>query len=167
MSQLAFDLDALLPPVPKSAAMTYECGEHVQHREWEAHLAHCWGGACPACGQEMFGWFDFHTNHGVAHRPAWDVGLCSKQHLLLNHMARISQLLDAGETTTNCFAFAHRGQHKGNGYFGKGAPVECMVAEYGEKRAWLTSHRIAEGDLPEPRTDAARTILGLPVGVPA
>ena len=160
MSQLTFDLDALLPPVEKPAAMTYECGEHVQHRQWQEHLDDCLQGVCLACGQEITGWFDFNSNHHPMR------GLCTKQYLLRNHMAYICRLLDSGERSTNCFAVAHRGEHKGNGYFGKGAPVECMVAEYGEKRAWLTSHRMAEGDLPEPATDAARAILSLPVGVP-
>lgn len=158
--QATFDLDALMPAQPKPGALFYECGTHVQHTDWQGHLADCWHGQCPACGEPMSAWFDFHVNHGPAWSPAWAESQCSKQHLLLNHMRYICQNLDAGVTTTNCFALAHRGSHKANGYFANGAPVDCMLAEYAEKRAWLLEHRIAQADLPMPHTPAARDIIG-------
>lgn len=160
MIQATFDLDALMPAEVKPGELFYECGEHVQNRDWEAHLADCWHGECPACGTPITAWFDFHVNHGPAWSPAWSQGLCSKQHLLINHMQYICNKLDSQETTPNCFAVAHHGTHKSGGYFRNGAPVDCMVAEYHEKRAWLASHRVPSSRLPVPSTEAALEMLG-------
>lgn len=148
MSDVLFDLTDFTETTPVEPTRTYlmfECGIHRMYTDdWQLHLAECWNGDCPSCGEPIVGQFDMHTNHGPASRPAWDDRLCSKQYLTGNHARSAGLTLDGAwdHVWTNCHARAHHGQHKNYGYFAKGAPVECVAVYYVEKVSWLLDHRM-------------------------
>lgn len=167
MSDLALfdlaDFEETRPVEPVRTYLMFECGIHREYTEdWAAHLAECWQGHCPSCGEEIVGHFDMHTNHGPARRPAWPEDLCSKQHILMNHARAAVMALDGewGGPWTNCHTRAHHGQHKNDGYFAKGAPVECVVAYYAEKRDWLLAHRVPADRIAQPKTAVALALIG-------
>lgn len=166
MSLALFDLadfEETKPVEPTRTYLMFECGIHREHTDWEAHLSDCWEGHCPSCGEQISAWFDMHTNHGTHRRPAWPDGLCSKQNILMNHARAAAMFLDGewGHGWTNCHTKAHRGQHRADGYFAKGAPVGCVVAYYVEKRDWLLSHRVPLDQIASPKTDAGLTLLAV------
>lgn len=150
---MLFDLDDFEETRVKRAYLMYECGIHRQYTEdWRAHLDECWHGECPACGSKCTNQHDMHMNHGGSNHPAWEVGLCSKQHMLMNHAAAFARALDGLQEMTNCHAAAHKGMHRADGYFPKGVPIECIAACWIERRDWLVSHRVAEERIAHPET---------------
>jgi hypothetical protein len=154
------DFEETKPPLSSGAVLMYECGAHRWQAEWEAHLAECWGGTCPGCGQAISTWFDMHTNHGEFQRPAWPRHLCSKQHILMNHCIAAVRSLDGewASPWTNCHARSHHEAHP-HAFKAKGMPPECAAAEYVEKRAWLTAHRVPVEEIASPSTDAGIAIV--------
>ena len=79
------DFEETTPPPVVVAEWVHmlPCGVHRLHdtADAEAHGAECWGGECPACGDEIRGVFDVLTNHIGA-----ESGFCTSMHLRLNHL---------------------------------------------------------------------------------
>jgi len=140
MTQLAFDFDLL---DEAREYETYACGIHRQTIDHDAHWIECRELACPRCGEVSLNPFLAGINHGLIEWRAF----CFKQINLLNHAARCRMIL-AGEwphtPQANCFAEGHvHPEANAGNYFRKGAPLECIQAEFDQKRDWLTSHNVA------------------------
>jgi hypothetical protein len=138
MSQLTFDLEAL---DDTRTHETYSCGTHEITRQAWAHWDNCLNNTCPRCGETSTTSYMAELNHGLI---GWRM-FCSKQIALLNHAARC-QIILTGQwkhaPQTTCFGGHDHSDRKSGAHFSKGAPVECIQAEYNNCFDWLTTHRV-------------------------
>lgn len=150
--QLAFDLDAL---DDMRVRELYTCGVHEKRIQVVQHWDDCLKLVCRRCGESSVNAWMAEVNHGSDDSR----GMCTRQWSLLNHARRCRMILD-GEwphpPQTNCYAHPHAERKQGT-YWPKGAPIECVQAEFDNIHAWLTEHRIdvdligrmSVGSLPE------------------
>lgn len=88
MSDTLFDFEDFAetkqyaPVVPKIfPPEMLSCGVHQRHRDDNEHARDCWGGVCPACGEDVLNGFLMNLNHSGA-----ETGICTSIGLRLNHL---------------------------------------------------------------------------------